>query len=715
MSYPRLLVFVFLVLLGVTPIYGADYSLLVGVGAYSNLPDKSLEGPPNDVRLLKKVLLKRGFTESHIRMLTDGDGSDGLPDRNNILQALERLTKKVSQDDFVYLHFSGHGARQPQSPDADDLEPDGLDEIFLPSDVMGWKNEIQSVEILFENAINDNEFGRYISAMRRKGAFVWAVFDTCHSGTMVRGASVRDVAYRQLDDAALGIPQETIDITRIRSKTMKDTQNSASNSDQSNWGGFVAFYAAQPNELAPELRLPYRSETGQWHGLFSYTLAEILATERPMTYRQAAQQILQRYGGFNQSRPTPMFEGTGLNTLLLGKEVLSETPQWPLSVGYRGIKIPIGTLGQMDKGSILAIMEQSGDPIGKTLGYLEVIDAGQFDAALTPVHYRNTPQLNRKDIPKNAWARLVARAFDFDLRVALPDLTGIADEPEAAVLDLIKEMRAQPGNMVSLQWVEAGEPADVRLSFSPLMHSECAKNRIWVLAASAEIQCSGENQSIAIDMKMDPSKLQRKIGATLSRIAKVINLQRIASQLSDADSVEGLDIHFEVESVSGGTRNILSQHIVQELVPDDKVVAYAENSGAKAVDLTVLFIDSRYGIQAIFPTNGHSNRIGPGGKIKLFSGKVDTTSFGLERMMVIAVQAQPKMPETHFTYLEQPSLQKTISKRNGAKTDWQDLFNAAGFGLGNQRGPVGRMGDAGISIYRWRVKDRISTIKEGSE
>lgn len=710
MNSSRLLVFLFLLLLSITPVYSADYALLVGVGAYPNLSGKSLEGPPNDVKLLKKVLVKRGFIADRIRTLTDGNESDGLPDRNNILQALEWLTKKVSRDDFVYLHFSGHGARQPQDPRAIDLEADGLDEIFLPRDVKGWKSEIQSVE----NAINDNEFGRYISAMRKKGAFVWAVFDTCHAGTMVRGANIRDVAYRQLDANTLGIPSVAVDRARALAKKGKKGQSNANNRDQSSWGDFVAFYAAQPNEQAPEFRLPYRSKTGVWHGLLSYTLAEVLASERPMTYRQAAQQILQRYGSFNQSRPTPMFEGTGLNSALLGgQEGLQVAQQWSLSVGHRGIKIPIGILGRVDKGSIVAIMAQPSDPIDKSLGYLEVMEARQFDADLSPVSYQGAPLLNKKKIPKNAWGRLVARSYNFSLSVALPNQTDKTSVSESMLMDLLDKMEKLLGTSIHVDWVKAGEPADIRLSFTPKGILECKKGRLWVLPANAEIQCSGPSQSISIDMRLDAKKLQQEISSTLSRIAKAINLQKVAAQLSDAESVTGLSVRIEVESGFEGKKYTLNQHTVQQVAHGDKVTAYASNDGMKAVDLSVLFIDGHYGIQSVFPHMGKSARVDPGSKdFKLFSGKVDASSLGIERMMVIAVQAKPKTPETSFSYLQQPSHIRTI-KRGSTESNWHQLFNAAGFGSGSHRGAVSRMGVAGISMYQWRVQKH--SASQGSD
>ena len=85
-------------------------------------------------------------------------------------------------DDFVYLHFSGHGSQAPALNDETEL--DGLDELFLPVDIGPWNDTVGAVE----NALLDDEIGEMIGAIRAKGATVWAVFDSCHSGTATRAS-----------------------------------------------------------------------------------------------------------------------------------------------------------------------------------------------------------------------------------------------------------------------------------------------------------------------------------------------------------------------------------------------------------------------------------------------------------------------------------------------------------------------------------------------
>ena len=111
-----------------------NHALLIGVSHYSNFPEKSLKGPANDVRLMQEVLLEKGFDENNIKILADGITMK-FPTQTNIFTALDDLISTVAKDDFVYIHFAGHGSQQPVTKDKSLIEPDRLDEIFLPRDI----------------------------------------------------------------------------------------------------------------------------------------------------------------------------------------------------------------------------------------------------------------------------------------------------------------------------------------------------------------------------------------------------------------------------------------------------------------------------------------------------------------------------------------------------------------------------------------------------
>ena len=101
-------------------------------------------------------------------------------------------------------------------------ETDGLDEIFLPVDIDKWINRDAGVP----NALVDDEIGDALDAIRDKGAFVWAVFDCCHSGTATRAVEVDDELERKVEFADLVGGDEAARAAAI--KTYADTVASAS-------------------------------------------------------------------------------------------------------------------------------------------------------------------------------------------------------------------------------------------------------------------------------------------------------------------------------------------------------------------------------------------------------------------------------------------------------------------------------------------------------
>ena len=298
-----------------------NHALLVAATGY---PDKqqALEGPRNDALLMRTVLLQRGFAADKIQMLADGVPEAGMPTRAAILAALDELATRAEAGDFVYLHFAGHGSQQPALNIPGNFEPDGRDEIFLPIDIGLWNGKTSAVE----NAITDDELGERITAIRNRRAFVWAVFDTCHSGTITRGAPTEERS-RQIAPATLGIPDTLL---QTAPPQQSETQTSASKLNE-DAGGLIAFYAAQSDETAPEMNLPKRSEHARSHGLFTYTLAEALVQDTAMSYRQLGQYVLARYAALGRYAPTPLIEGTAINSPVFGDQGGTSQPQWPIS------------------------------------------------------------------------------------------------------------------------------------------------------------------------------------------------------------------------------------------------------------------------------------------------------------------------------------------------------------------------------------------------
>lgn len=59
------------------------------------------------------------------------DGKHHPPTRKNIIDAFTRITQYSKAGDTVFVHYSGHGGRVP---DTDGDEDDGYDETLIPVD-----------------------------------------------------------------------------------------------------------------------------------------------------------------------------------------------------------------------------------------------------------------------------------------------------------------------------------------------------------------------------------------------------------------------------------------------------------------------------------------------------------------------------------------------------------------------------------------------------
>jgi metacaspase-1 len=106
-------------------------------------------------------------------ILTD-DKRDPLfmPTRVNIINALKWLAAGNKSGDSLFLHFSGHGSRVQ---DRDGDESDGYDETICPVDY----------DKRGGGQIVDDELNDLIVKPLQRGVRLTAVFDCCHSGSVL--------------------------------------------------------------------------------------------------------------------------------------------------------------------------------------------------------------------------------------------------------------------------------------------------------------------------------------------------------------------------------------------------------------------------------------------------------------------------------------------------------------------------------------------------
>ena len=656
----RLLLTSALTLLALPALARENYALLIGASTYPGLDEKYwLKGPANDVKLVQTWLTTAApvpFAPGNVAVLADGLEGAQAPTLAAIREQMAALADKVQPGDFVYLHFSGHGTQAPATDP--DSELDGLDELFLPTDIGPWSDEVSAVE----NGLVDDEIGRMIDALRGKGANVWAVFDSCHSGTVTRGAPDGDeeVRTRQLPPEALGLSADAMEVT-TRSLEDPRAQPEApvdAVAASAETGSFVAFYAAQTNEVTPEKNLPKGKPGRIPQGVFTYTLFEVLAEYPQATYGQIGQEVLRKYATKSLARSTPMFEGD-LDQVAFAGTKGARVAQWAATRSDDGFTIPAGSLHGLAAGDVLAVMASAADPTDAALGYVALETVDTFTATAKPVVQEG--KTLPVELPKGLMLRKIGTDLDFSLTVALPEAGSAPADALTAAMQALTET-AGP----RIAFVPAGAPeADLRLA---VLADSPRPDAIWVLPETGLAEDLATTPSVSTADK-DAATLGATLADTLGAMAKAMNLMKMAG----AVGAEGLDV--SVEMLTGPDKNNLAPMPasgVPRLIPEDQVHVLAENHMDIPVDVNVLYIGADWSISHWF-----SGRLQPGDTLKKGLFKISDAVLGQERMVVVMTPAAPQSPVEDLSFLAQDSLDMTREVSTGG---FRSALTEAGFG-----------------------------------
>lgn len=703
-----------------------NHALLVAVTAYPNLPPKAaLIGPNHDAVLVRDYLTSAApvkFEAGNVTLLADGvDGAASSPTRAHILASLKAIADKAQRDDFVYLHFSGHGAQQPETRTGN--ETDGLDEIFLPADTGKWVDQTRGVP----NALMDDDIGNALDAIRDKGAFIWIIFDACHSGSATRAAPVGEDGYveRKLPSEDLGIPAAAMAAAAANAKPAGEPavgqreaaftlapepqtraaplggQQSATGAETIAKGGMVAFFAAQTIETTPEMPLPRGNPDANRYGLFTYTLFSKLAENPNITYRQLGHAVLQQYQADSRQRPTPLFEGE-LDARVFGTQSGEALQQWQIEVSGSGASIPAGMLHRLAPGTKLAVLPSPLATLEEAVGYVEVKSAKNLSSTISPVAFDDKPAVALSALPPNAYARLAELAVDFKLRVARPaDNPALAAQVALANATLDALVSAD-GRSFNIELVPPGADADLRLAVLPQSAAGIAATAslqppaLFFLPPSGDLEtANGQKPPRVVMDPADTERFQTGTQDNLTRIFRATSLSRLAAA-SDYQP-DQVSVQFLIKREGKDAMEPLDAATVPVVSPGDEVHILAENKSSKLVDINILFVGSDYSI-----THIDSQRLVSGAKVEEGLLAFTDESFGMERMIAVLTEA-PAMSEVEdLSFLTQAGVPATRSAsiaRGGG--GFSDMLTA--IGMGQSTRAVMKLSDKGNNAAKGAV------------
>lgn len=248
------------------------WAVLIGISFYRN--DRHLEGAINDVADLKSYFeeTKRDFINLNTFTATipldsgarnPTEDASAWPNYENITTKLKEIKQDSCPGDFVYVHYSGHGVRQPTT--SSEYDEHNSSDIAL---------------VLFDEAngtryLRGLDLAKLLEDLMEKKLVLTIVLDCCFSGSITRGSPQRSVV-RELEwddtvDAAYP-PKAPIDsgasangfpVRRNVYWRFDWLQNSQS---------FTLLTACSPHERAYELR----DESQNKYGALSYFLVRSL-------------------------------------------------------------------------------------------------------------------------------------------------------------------------------------------------------------------------------------------------------------------------------------------------------------------------------------------------------------------------------------------------------------------------------------------------------
>ena len=685
-----------------------NYALIAAASEYPNLDEKYwLKGPKNDAVLVRDYLLNAApvkFQPDNVTTLGSGDGLE-LATHDAILRELGEIAAKAKKGDFVFLQFSGHGSYQPAT-EADTAEQDGRDEIFLAADT-----KMADGQPFMPNVITDNQFADAFTAIRKTGATLWLVFDSCHSGTITRGAPGEDdLVMREIKPADLGIPDSafaSVEADTDGDATRAAPLSAASFEEEADLGNMVAFFAAQSTETTPEKGYEVTLEDGstvkQNYGVFTHTIFSAMARNPAMTYRQLAQSVLASYAAGNMLKPTPLFEGS-LDMPIFGNDEVADVAQWPTVVGGdKGLTISAGQLHGLAKGTKLLVLPSPAATNEEAIGVLEVASNDQLRSKLAPSSDDTHARIELADVPVGAYVRLVETAYPFELVVAKPDPATSDAAQLAAIDDALAAILGDAEKPLRIKVVEAGEPADVRLAvyterqvfdmeveadraagaITPVSASVDATSLdettplLWLLPTTGDISLKPQKRSAAMDLgATEAGDFTSNLSQNLVTIFRATSLSRL-SQVSTFKPKD-FTLTFGVQAAGGETIAALEPEQTPIVRPGDRLYVDMTNKSGKAVDLNVLYVDHDYGITLLCTAHLANND-------KLFQPIADLNETDRAAERIVAVVNESGKDLTDLSFLEQRGI---VVRTRGAE-DTSLIGMLADLGAGQPtRGPA---------------------------
>jgi len=292
------------------------HALLIGIADYAGTGLASLDGTYNDVQLIAKILSDKRFGfEDNITVLRDAEAT-----HSKLEVAFAVLSQQLEPGDFVYIHYSGHGSF---TRDLNGDEYSGLDQTWV-----SYKSRHPDAHGIDAFDILDDELNSWLVPIFDKAVQVVLVSDSCHSGSVTRGSSVKTRA-APLDDREHPLGRKTFLLADLKEG--------------------VTIGAAGDDESAGE----FRANNGQIYGLFTWYWGESLLRADEVDSWQDLFMRTSVQVSRERRTQTPQIMGEKIREKVFGGGISSPVVKIPVKQVFGALAtIPVGSLSGVTVGSV---------------------------------------------------------------------------------------------------------------------------------------------------------------------------------------------------------------------------------------------------------------------------------------------------------------------------------------------------------------------------
>lgn len=313
------------------------HALIIAIGNYKFWNQISSN---NDVPFIKNALLKQGFAESNIHVLSDAKATMAGMD-----MAFKNLIGRARPGDIVFIHVSAHGQ---QVEDNNRDEADGLDESIVTWDAVkpGTTNNYAKEQLKY---FRDDQFGKYMNELRTKlgkNGDVLVIMDACHSGSGTRGTHKVRGGEKPLVSKDVKTPAKT---NPNDPNVFLENAGGALSQPKAS---FVLISAA----LAEELNTESEYSDGKPGGSLSIAVSTVFEKLKPgTTYRSFFAGVLSILNDIVPDQH-PVMEGDGMDRELFGGKYVDQKPYIEIEE-LNGSKLIVkgGLLMGLDSGARIAV------------------------------------------------------------------------------------------------------------------------------------------------------------------------------------------------------------------------------------------------------------------------------------------------------------------------------------------------------------------------